>query len=43
VIELHHGEISLGNHSGKTTGGEVEILLNQAFEDLDERGTRAAA
>lgn len=43
VVELHHGEIMLGNHSGKTTGGEVEILLNQAFEDLDGRGKRAAA
>ncbi len=43
VIELHRGEILLGNHSGKTSGGEVEILLNQAFEDFEGRGKRVAA
>ncbi len=36
VIELHKGEIFLGNHSGKTTGAEVIILLNK---DLLEKNT----
>jgi len=29
IIELHKGEIFLGNHSGKTSGGEVVILLEK--------------
>lgn len=43
VIELHRGEILLGNHSRKGTGGEVEILLNRALDDQGRLGTYKVA